>query len=80
MLCLTVAFASLPINDNSALSLECIAFFVVADSISAGLSAFVSVCFAMFYKFALLRSQICKRVILLYSLEIAQCRLTVLLR
>ena len=55
-------FAPLPINDNSALSLECIAYFVVADSISAGLSVFVSVSFAVFSKFALLRSQIWKRV------------------
>ena len=31
----TVTFAPLPINDISALSLECIAYFVVADSISA---------------------------------------------
>ena len=50
----TVTFAPLPINDNSALSLECIAYFVVADSISAGLSVFVSVSFAVFSKFALL--------------------------
>ncbi len=48
-------------NDNSALTLECIAYFVVVDSISASLSAFVSVSFAVFSKFALLRSQIWKR-------------------
>ena len=49
------------INDNSVPALEYGFYFVVADSISAGLSVFVSVSFTVFSKFALLRSQIWKR-------------------